>query len=162
MIRRFIGATATVGAALLALATPAFALDCHNISRNVSPAEYNFATTNSAFEGIAFPVGVDPANNDALVFWNVMPMFKGNWYLLAISENGPEPQGSGVTTLAVYWGFIPPGTVPFFPGGHGNYTNGQVDDLLGMAACPQVRQILSGIQSGACGQLQNLGVTSGP
>ena len=161
MIRRFIGATAVVGAALLALATPAFALDCHNVSRNVTASEYAFATSNHAFDGLAFPVGYDPANNDETVFWNVMPMFKGNWYLLSITEGAPEPEATGATTLAVYWGFVPPGTFPGLPGGNGNYTNGQVDDLLGNAACPQVRQVVSGIQSGACGQLQNLGVVSG-
>jgi hypothetical protein len=89
-------------------------------------------------------------------------MFQGNWYVLAISEGGPEPEGAGVTTLAVYWGFVPPGSVPGLPGSNGNYTNGKVDDLLGMAACPEVRQVVHGIQSGACGQLQNLGVVPLP
>ncbi len=37
------------------------------------------------------------------------------------------------------------------PGSNGNYTNGRVDDLLGMAACPVARQDIHGIQSADCG-----------
>jgi len=36
------------------------------------------------------------------------------------------------------------------------YTNGAVDDLLGLAACPQARQVFHGIQSGACGGLASV------
>ena len=144
MIRRFAAALVAAGA-VVALATPALALDCHNISRNVSPAEQTFATTQTPF--LAFPIGVDPQTSQT-VFWNVMPMFKGNWYLLALTETAPEPAGA---TIDIWWGFIPPGTVPGVPGSNGNYTNGRVDDLLGLAACPVARQDIHGIQSGACG-----------
>jgi hypothetical protein len=144
MIRRIAAAIAAAGA-VVALATPALALDCHNVSRNVSPAEQTIATTQTPF--LAFPIGLDP-NTHQPVFWNVMPLFKGNWYLLALTEGAPEPVG---TTIDIWWGFIPPGTVPSAPGGNGNYTNGKVDDLLGMAACPIARQDIHGIQSAACG-----------
>jgi hypothetical protein len=143
MRRRLILTLAAVAAAL-SMSTQTFALDCRNISRNVSPSEYTLAT--SAQPVMAFPVGYDPQTNQT-VFWNAMPQFKGNWYLLALSEGAPEPQGQ---TVDVWWGFIPPGTVPIFPGAQGNYTNGSVDDLLGMAACPVVRQDIHGIQSDAC------------
>ncbi len=33
-------------------------------------------------------------------------MFKGNWYLLALTETAPQPAGS---TVDIWWGFIPPG-----------------------------------------------------
>lgn len=144
MVRRLVVALIAAGA-MVAVATPALALDCHNISRNVSPAEQALATTQTP--ALAFPIGVDPSTNQT-VFWNVMPLFKGNWYLLALTEGAPEPAG---TTVDIWWGFIPPGTVPGFPGSNGNYTNGSVDDLLGMAACPVARQDIHGIQSGACG-----------
>lgn len=144
MVKRIAAVVVAAGAAL-ALATPALALDCHNISRNVSPAQQTFATTQQPF--LDFPIGVDQGTGKT-VFWNVMPMFQGNWYLLALTEGAPEPLGQ---TIDIWWGFIPPGTVPFAPGGNGNYTNGQVDDLLGMAACPVARQDIHGIQSGACG-----------
>jgi hypothetical protein len=143
MIRKLAVALAAAGAAL-SVSSSALALDCHNQSRGVSAGEYQLATTATPF--LAFPIGVDPQTHQP-VFWNVMPDFKGNWYLLALTEGAPEPTG---TTIDVEWGFIPPGTVPFFPGGHGNYTNGQVDDLLGLAACPMARQDVHGIQSGAC------------
>lgn len=135
-----ISAVASLGAAGVASA-----LDCHNISRNVSSNEYTFATTSAPV--LDFPIGTDSSTGQT-VFWNVMPEFKGNWYLLALSEGGPEPSG---TTVDVWWGFIPPGTVAIFPGGNGNYTNGKVEDLLGLAACPVARQDIHGIQSGACG-----------
>jgi hypothetical protein len=143
MRRRLILPLAAVLAAL-SMSTQAFALDCRNISRNVSPSEYSLATTASPV--LAFPVGYDLQTNQA-VFWNIMPDFKGNWYLLALSEGAPEPSGQ---TVDVWWGFIPPGTIPGLPGSSGNYTNGSVDDLLGMAACPVVRQDIHGIQSNAC------------
>lgn len=110
----------------------------------MSPSEYALATTQPPF--LNFPVGYDPQTNQT-VFWNIMPEFKGNWYLLAISEGAPEPQAQ---TVDVRWGFIPPGTVPGVPGSNGNYTNGSVEDLLGMAACPLVRQDVHGIHPEAC------------
>jgi hypothetical protein len=144
VVRRTV--VALVGAcAALAFATPVFALDCHNISRNVSPAEQAFAKTATPF--VSFSIGADPQTGQP-VFWNVMPLFKGNWYLLALSEGAPEPAG---TTIDIWWGFIPPGTVPGVPGSNGNFTNGRVDDLLGMAACPVARQDIHGIVSAACG-----------
>jgi hypothetical protein len=144
MVKRLVSFVLAAGA-VVALSSSAFALDCHNISRNVSASEQTFATTSQPF--LSFPIGVDPASHQP-VFWNVMPLFKGNWYLLALTEGAPEPVG---TTIDIWWGFIPPGTVPGVPGSNGNYTNGKVDDLLGMAACPVARQDIHGIQSGACG-----------
>ena len=137
--------TVVVGVAILGLSSPAFALDCHNVDRNVSSAEQAFAT--SATPIVSFSIGVDPGTGQT-IFWNVMPDLKGNWYLLALTEVAPAPVGTNVVT---WWGFIPPGTVAFAPGAHGNYTNGQVDDLLGLSACPVARQVIHGIQSGACG-----------
>ena len=144
-VRKAATALAVITTGVLGLALPASALDCHNVSRNVSATDEALAMSATPF--LSFPIGVDPANHQP-VFWNVMPEFKGNWYLLAITEGGPEPTG---TTLVVWWGFVPPGTAPGLPGSNGNYTNGQVDDLLGMAACPTARQVVHGIQSGACG-----------
>jgi hypothetical protein len=120
-------------------------LDCHNTSRDVSPDEQTFATTATPI--LSFPIGVDPSTQQ-MIFWNVMPDLKGNWYLLALTEGAPAPVGANVVT---WWGFIPPGTVPNAPGANGNYANGRVDDLLGLAACPMARQTIHGIQSGACG-----------
>jgi len=143
MIKKLlVGLAAAVAA--LSVSTAALALDCRNVDRNVSPSDMTLATTATPF--LSFPIGFDPQTQET-VYWNVMPEMKGNWYLLALTEGAPEPDG---TTIDVWWGFIPPGTVPFFPGGHGNYTNGQVDDLLGLAACPVARQDIHGIQSGAC------------
>lgn len=156
MFKKFAVAVTAAGAITMSLATSAFALDCHNISRNVSAAQLTFAAnTNPA---LVFPIFRAPDGNT--VFWNVMPMFKGNWYLLAITEVAPENQ-PGAITEAVWWGFIPPGSVPFFPGGNGNYTNGKVDDLLGISACPMARQVYNGIQSGACGGLSSIYSFSG-
>lgn len=147
MVRKLLVALAAAGTAL-GMSTQALALDCHNISRNVSPSEYAFATTTDSL--LSFDLQFQgPAGE---VYWNVMPMLKGNWYLLTLTEGGPV-NTPGVTVAAVWWGFIPPGTVAFAPGGNGNYTNGKVDDLLGMAACPVARQLFHGIQSGACGGL---------
>lgn len=143
MLRSFVLTAAAVVAGL-SMTTQAFALDCRNVSRSVSPSEYSLATTSQPL--LSFPIGFDPATSQE-VYWNVMPQLKGNWYLLALSEGAPEPTG---TTVTVWWGFIPPGTVPFAPGSSGNYTNGQVDDLLGIAACPIARQDIHGIQSEAC------------
>jgi hypothetical protein len=145
-IRKAAVALAVSGAAVLGLALPASALDCHNTSRNVSPAEQALATTATPI--VSFDLQFTDPNTGQEVFWNVMPDIKGNWYLLAITEGGPAPDG---TNVATWWGFIPPGTVPAFPGANGNYTNGKVDDLLGMSACPEARQLFHGIQSGACG-----------
>lgn len=131
--------------AVVAFGTSALALDCHNVSRNVSPAEQALATTTQPL--LSFPIGVDPSNGQP-VFWNVMNDLKGNWYLLALSEGAPEPAG---VNIDIWWGFIPPGTVSIAPGANGNYTNGKVDDLLGMAACPVARQDIHGIVSAACG-----------
>lgn len=157
MIAKFVAGTAAAGAALFGISSPAFALDCHNVSRNVSPAEYSIATTTTPF--LSIDLGPGPVGE---IVWNVIPDLKGNWYLLDLSENTGvvDVPGSGgivadpgtvIQTDAVWWGFIPPGTVPFAPGASGNYTNGQVDDLLGLAACPTARQLYHGIQSGACG-----------
>lgn len=137
---------AVSAAAVLGLALPASALDCHNVSRNVSPSEQALAT--SATPIISFDLGFTDPNTGQEVFWNVMPDLKGNWYLLAITEGGPAPDG---TNVATWWGFIPPGTASIAPGANGNYTNQQVEDLLGLAACPTARQLFNGIQSGACG-----------
>lgn len=156
MLKKLAVAVAAIGAGVTSFASSAFALDCHNTSRNVSADEYAFATTNAP--ALAFPIFQAPDGN--MVFWNVMPMFKGNWYLLAISEVAPEGT-DGAITEAVWWGFIPPGSVPGFPGSNGNYTNGQVDDLLGLAACPMARQVYNGIQSGACGGLASIYSFSG-
>lgn len=147
MVRRFLVALAAAGAAL-GVSSQAFALDCHNTSRNVSPSEYAFATTSAPL--LVFDLGFQGPQGE--VFWNVMPLFKGNWYLLTLSEGAPAGQ-AGAYAADVWWGFIPPGTVPFMPGGSGNYTNGSVDDLLGLAACPEARQVFNGVQSGACGGL---------
>ena len=156
MLKKLAVAATVAGAIVMSLATSAFDLDCHNISRNVSAGQVTFAENNDPV--LVFPLFQAPDGNT--VFWNVMPMFKGNWYLLAITEVAPENQ-SGAITEAVWWGFIPPGTVPEFPGGNGNYTNGKVDDLLGMAACPVARQVYHGIQSQACGGLSSLYSFSG-
>jgi hypothetical protein len=144
VVRRLLAVVISVVAAV-GFSTQVLALDCHNISRNVSSAEQTFATSQTPF--LAFPIGVDPQTSKT-VFWNVMPMFKGNWYLLALTEGAPEPVGA---TIDIWWGFIPPGTVPGVPGSNGNYTNGRVNDLLGLAACPVARQDIHGIVSGACG-----------
>ena len=151
MFRTLFVGLVVAGAIIVALSSQAFALDCHNISRDVSPAEHTFATTTDPV--LSFDLGF--AGPQGEVFWNVMPLFKGTWYLLALTEGAPENQ-SGATTAAVWWGFIPPGTVPGVAGSNGNYTNGAVDDLLGLAACPQARQVFHGIQSGACGGLSSL------
>lgn len=146
MVRKLLVALAAALAAL-SVSSSVLALDCHNLSRDVSPAELHVATSAQPF--LVFPIGTDPQTG-LTVYWNVMPDFKGNWYLLALTEGAPEPHG---TTIDVAWGFIPPGTVPvpgLFPDYHGNYTNGQVDDLLGMAACPMARQDVHGIVSAAC------------
>lgn len=143
MVRKLLVALAAAAAAL-SVSSSVLALDCHNLSRDVSPAELQLATSAQPF--LVFPIGTDPLTHKT-VYWNVMPDFKGNWYLLALTEGAPEPAG---TTIDVAWGFIPPGTVPFFPGGQGNYTNGRVDDLLGLAACPMARQDIHGIISAAC------------
>ena len=147
MIRRFVVALAAAATALSA-GSQALALDCHNVSRNVSASEYSFATTTDPL--LSFDLGF--AGPQGEVFWNVMPKFKGNWYLVALTEGGPE-NSAGVTTAAVWWGFIPPGTVPLVPGGNGNYLNGNADDLLANSACPEARTLFHGIQSGACGGL---------
>jgi hypothetical protein len=144
LLASLVAVIATVG-----ISSTAWALDCHNVSRNVSSTEMVIATTGTPY--LAFPIGVDPSNSQP-IFWNIMPDFKGNWYLLTLTEGSPVPTG---TVIDVWWGFIPPGSVPGpLPGGngsyHGNYTNGKVDDLLGMAACPVARQDIHGIQSGAC------------
>lgn len=80
------------------------------------------------------------------------PVIEGNWVWLP-SIGVPEPA----------WGFAPPGgpdSVAFgLPGSNGNYTNGQVADLLGVAATHSTQVCLTpsrttqphGIQSGACG-----------
>lgn len=148
---------AVTAAAVLGLALPASALDCHNVSRNVSPADYTIATTTAPL--ISIDLGPGPVGE---IVWNVIPDLKGNWYLIDLTENSgvvDVPNSGGIVadpgivlqTDAVWWGFLPPGTVPIAPGANGNYTNGQVEDLLGMAACAQARQFVHGIQSGACG-----------
>lgn len=157
MLKKFAVAATVAGAIAMSMATSAFALDCHNISRNVSASQVTFAENTDPFLPIDLMFQAPDGNE---VFWNVMPMFKGNWYLLAITEVAPENQ-PGAITEAVWWGFIPPGTDPGVPGANGNYTNGQVDDLLGMAACPMARQLYHGIQSGACGGMSSLYSFSG-
>src|SRR6266704_3512586 len=102
MVRRLLAVLVSMVAAL-GFSTQVLALDCHNISRNVSPAEQAFATSQTPF--LAFPIGVDPQTSKT-VFWNVMPMFKGNWYLLALTEGAPEPVGA---TIDIWWGWIAPG-----------------------------------------------------
>ncbi|HZE15862.1 MAG TPA: hypothetical protein VE197_09205 [Mycobacterium sp.] len=147
-LRKIAAAVAAGAAVAVAVASSASAVDCRNLSRHVSAADDAVATTATPL--MDFPIGVDP-NNGQTVYWNIMPDFHGNWYLLALSEGGPEPTGS---TVDVLWGFIPPGTVtdaPGIPGVNGQYTNGQVDDLLGLSACPVARQDIHGIVSEACG-----------
>jgi hypothetical protein len=79
------------------------------------------------------------------------PVVTGNWVWLP-SVGIPEP----------VWGFAPPGGFDSellgFPGSNGNYTNGQADDLLGVAAAhsagvcstPTRTTDPHGINSGAC------------
>lgn len=145
MIRKAM-AVAGLVAGLTATAAPAYALDCRNVDRHVSAEQTAFAATGTPI--LNFPIGYDPTTGK-YVIWDVMPEFQGNWYLLAIRE-GTDPTQPGDTLVTAWWGFIPPGTVPGLPGSNGNYTNGQVDDLLGMAACAEARQAIHGIQSQAC------------
>lgn len=79
------------------------------------------------------------------------PVVTGNWVWLP-SIGIPEPT----------WGFAPPGALDSqligLPGRRGNYTNGQTDDLLGIAAAHSSRVCSTptrttdphGINSGAC------------
>jgi hypothetical protein len=163
VIRKLMSAVAVVGGVVVALAPQAFALDCHNVSRAVSPAEYTIATTTTPL--LSVDLGSGPVGE---IVWNVIPYLKGNWYLVDLTENSgvvdyPHSPivanaGTVIQTDAVWWGFIPPGTFSGAPGGSGNYTNGQVDDLLGMSACPTARQLYQGIQSGACGGIASAGL----
>ena len=122
--------TAATSVALLASgAGAAFADDCVNLSRNASPDR-------ALHGGKVFTV---PGED------GFTTVTKGHWVYVGDT-----------------WLFITPGTtsldgidVSSLPGSSGNYTNGQADDLLGVAGQHSAglcttRQQSHGIQSGAC------------
>lgn len=113
-----------LGAAVVAVPATAFADSCANVSRPAPPCGTSCST----------------------------PILDGNWVWL------PSLDALVGATLPPIWGFLPPGgpdaQIIGSPGAGGNYTNGQVEWLLGMSAiCTKgvpSRQTSHGIQSG-CG-----------
>jgi hypothetical protein len=119
---------------VLGLSLPASALDCHNVSRadnNPVPAS---ELPSSPI--VSFPVGPTATFN----VW----LTQGNWYWATINDD------TSGAVLEQWWGFMPPGTVPFAPGANGNYTNGVWDHLIPKASCNPNRQTTHGLQS-LCG-----------